>query len=347
MSFFRENIEKMEGYSPGFQPRDAEVVKLNTNENPYPPSPDVIKAIQGISGEQLRRYPQPMGDTFRQAAGEVFGVSAEHIMCTNGGDDLLTICFRAFCDENHPVAYPVPTYSLYPVLAGLQNCPTVEIESEGGDYLEKLVETNAALTILCNPNAPTCAFTPVDELAGLAGKLKGVLLVDEAYVDFADDNCIRIIKDFDNIIILRSMSKGYSLAGVRFGFCIAQPSLIEGLGKVKDSYNVDTLAIAAATAAIKDQEYFKASVAKIIEERGRLTSELSKLGFTVPKSQTNFLLATCNGIEAGELYNRLVERNIYIRYFNLPGLADKIRITVGTKEQNDILITALKQILSQ
>jgi histidinol-phosphate aminotransferase len=347
MSYFRENIEKMEGYTPGFQPKDAEVVKLNTNENPYPPSPKVLEAIRTISAEQLRRYPQPLGDTFRQAAAEVFGVSSDSIMCTNGGDDLLTICFRAFCDENRRAAYPSPTYSLYPVLAGLQGCSVIEIPFSEDGYLDKLAETDAALTIICNPNAPTCTFEPIDNLAELAGKLKGILLVDEAYVDFSDDNCIQLMNELDNIIILRSMSKGYSLAGIRFGFCIARPALIEGLMKVKDSYNVDTVALAAATAAIKDREYFKANVEKIKAERARLTEELKDLGFTAGDSQTNFILAKCSSVSAADIYKELVKRNIYVRYFKLPGLSDKIRITVGTKEQNDILIGALKEIVSE
>ena len=242
MTYFRDNIEKMEGYVPGFQPKGPEVVKLNTNENPYPPSPKVLEAIQNISAEQLRRYPEPLGDTFRRTAGDVFGLNSNCIMCTNGGDDLLTICFRAFCDERRSAAYPSPTYSLYPVLAGLQGCSVIEVAYSEDGYLDKLAEKDAALTIFCNPNAPTCTFEPIERLAELARKLKGILLVDEAYVDFSDDNCIRLIERHDNIIILRSMSKGYSLAGIRFGFCIAQSGIIEGLMKVKDSYNVDTVA---------------------------------------------------------------------------------------------------------
>jgi histidinol-phosphate aminotransferase len=347
MSYFRENIEKMEGYTPGFQPKDAEVVKLNTNENPYPPSPKVLEAIQNISAEQLRRYPQPLGDTFRRAAAAVFGLNSDCIMCTNGGDDLLTICFRAFCDENRCVAYPIPTYSLYPVLAGLQGCSVIETPFSEDGYLDKLADANAALTIFCNPNAPTCTFEPIEGLANLACKLKGILLVDEAYVDFSDDNCIRLIERLDNIILLRSMSKGYSLAGIRFGFCIAQSGIIDGLMKVKDSYNVDTVALAAATAAIEDKEYFKANVEKIKAERARLTEELRDMGFSAGDSQTNFILAKYDRAAAEDIYKKLVKRNIYVRYFNLAGLTDRIRITVGTKEQNDILIGALKEIVSQ
>jgi len=348
MGYFRDNIESVKGYEPGFQPKKAEVVKLNTNENPYPPSPRVMETLAGVSGEQLRRYPDPVGDEFRRAAGEVNGVPADFIMCCNGGDDLLTIAFRAFCDENRAVGYPVPTYSLYPVLAELQNCEVIEIPyDEEFNLPAKLAGTGAALTIVCNPNAPSGSFVSVDELAGLADELTGVLLIDEAYVDFAEKNCTALAKEFDNVIVLRSMSKGYSLAGIRFGYAIAQPGLIAGLMKVKDSYNVDALAVAAAAAAIKDQDYFKENIAKVKAERTRLAEQLRNLGFDAMKSSTNFILAKCTNAKAAEIYEKLAQRNIYIRYFAYPQLEDKLRITVGTAEQNDKLLRALKEILSE
>src|SRR4030042_911026 len=218
MSYFRDNIEKVKGYEPGFQPKSVDIIKLNTNENPYLPSPQAVEVLSRINVEQLRRYPDPLGTAFRQAAAEIHGVSPENIMCCNGGDELLTIAFRAFCDENRPVAYPVPTYSLYPVLANLQNCKALEVPFDHEFNLPvELTKTNAALTIVCNPNAPSGSFVSVGEMASLADELSGVLLIDEAYVDFADENCAGLVKDFDNVIILRSMSKGYGLAGLRFG----------------------------------------------------------------------------------------------------------------------------------
>jgi histidinol-phosphate aminotransferase len=248
MGYFRETIEKMEGYTPGFQPKNPDAVKLNTNENPYPPSPKVLEAIRGIRDFQVRRYPDPMGGAFRLAASEVFGLPEDHILCVNGGDELLNYAFRAFCDADRPAAWAEPTYSLYPVLAKLQDCRAIQID-RNMDSLEELARINAPFTIVCNPNAPTCDFTAVDKIAELAGRLEGVLLVDEAYVDFAQDNCLRLVRDFANVIVLRSMSKGYSLAGMRAGLGFAQPALIEGLVKVKDSYNIDAVTIAAAAAA--------------------------------------------------------------------------------------------------
>ena len=348
MGYFRENIEKVKGYEPGFQPGRADVVKLNTNENPYPPSPKVLKALAQVNAERLRRYPDPQADVFRNAAAEINGVSAENIICGNGADELLGIAMRSFCDEKRPVAYPVPTYSLYPVLAGLQGCQVIEIPFDEGFKLPaKLAKTGASLTIICNPNAPSGSFTGTDELASLASELSGVLLIDEAYVDFADENCIGLVKDFDNVIILRSMSKGYGLAGIRFGYAVGPTDLINGLMKVKDSYNVDAVSVAAAMAAIKDREYFRQVTEKVKKERTKLTDSLRQLGFEVPKSQANFVLAASKNCKASQIYDKLVERNIYVRYFDTPGLNDKLRITVGTSEQDDKLISALKEILSE
>ncbi|MDH4238049.1 MAG: histidinol-phosphate transaminase [Phycisphaerae bacterium] len=347
MSYFRENIEKAKGYEPGFQPKQTDVLKLNTNENPYPPSPAVMKVLAEIDAEKLRRYPDPVGERFRQAAAQVHGLSPENIMCCNGGDELLTIALRAFCDRDRPVAYPVPTYSLYPVLANLQNCKAIEVPFDPEFNLPpKLAVAGAALTIVCNPNAPSATFIPVSKLASLADELNGVLLIDEAYIDFAEDNCLSLVADFDNVIILRSMSKGYGLAGLRFGYAVAPPDLAAGLMKVKDSYNVNAIAIALATAAIKDQRYFRKNVETIKKQRKRLTEQLRALNFKVPESCTNFLLAKSKQGKAGEIYDKLVQRNIYVRYFDLPALSDKLRITVGTGEQNEKLVSALKEILS-
>ncbi len=348
MGYFRDNIEAMAGYEPGFQPKQADVVKLNTNENPYPPSPAVTAAVSRISAEQLRRYPDPSATIFRETAAQVNHIRPENIICCNGGDDLLRVAFSTFCDKDRPVAYPVPTYSLYPVLAKAQNCPINEIPFDGKFNLpSQLASTQAALTIVCNPNAPSGSFITVEEIASLAKELKGVLLIDEAYVDFAKDSCARLVKDFDNLLILRSMSKGYSLAGMRFGYGIAQKSLIEGLRKVRDSYPVDTVAITAATAAMKDQNYFRQNVQKVKDERDRMTKMLRELDFAVRDSQSNFVLAQSKNYKANEIYDKLVGQNIYVRYFNAPGLDDKLRITIGTPEQNDKLLKALKKILSE
>ena len=348
MGYFRDNVEQAAGYTPGFQPKATDVVKLNTNENPYPPSPQVMKALAEVRPEQLRRYPDPLGNAFREAAAEVNGVRPENILCCNGGDDLLSITVRAFCDERRPLAYPVPTYTLYPVLAKLQACPIVEIPfDEEFNLPAKLATTGAALTIVCNPNAPTGSVTRAEELASLATEIKGVLLIDEAYVDFAERNCVALVKDFPNVIVLRSLSKGYSLAGLRFGYAIADRSLIEGLVKVKDSYNVDAVAIALATAAIKDQAYFRENVEKIKSQRQTLTEQLRGMGFVVPDSHSNFVFARVKDGSAGSIHEALARQNIFVRYWDAPGLSNRLRISVGTREQNERLLAALKGILSK
>ena len=346
MGYFRETIEQMAGYSPGFQPKQPDVVKLNTNENPWPASPKVFEAIGNLTAENLQKYPEATGDSFRNSAAVVLKVQPENIICTNGGDDLLTLCFRAFCDANRPVAYAQPTYSLYPILAEIQGCEAIEIPRDADGSLDELARINAPLTVVCNPNAPTCEMLSIDSLARLAGKLTGVLLIDEAYVDFAEDNAIRLIKDYDNIIILRSMSKGYSLAGLRFGFGISQKLVITGLMKIKDSYNADVVAMSAATAAISDQPHLKSNVEKIKSERTRLTQQLRSMGFEVGDSQTNFILAQYDQKNAEDIYKKLKQQKIYIRYFALPGLGDKLRFTIGTPQQNNKLLAALKEVIA-
>lgn len=347
MSYFRDNIERAKGYEPGFQPNQADVIKLNTNENPYPPSPMVMKAIAEIKPEQLRRYPDPMSNAFREAAAKINWVEPDWIMCCNGGDELLKMAFTAFCDRRRPVAYPVPTYSLYPVLAGTQNCLAIEVPFDKEFNLPaRLARVRAALTIVCNPNAPSGTLISAEELGSLASEIKGVLLIDEAYVDFAERNCVELVKQFENVIILRSLSKGYSLAGLRFGYAIARPEMIDGLMKVKDSYNVDAIAIAAATAAIKDREYFRQNIEKVKQERKRLTEQSRGLGFEIPESSANFVFAEHKTCKAQKIYDKLVQRNIYVRYWDRVGIDNKLRISIGTNEQNDVLLSALKQIVS-
>jgi len=343
---FRDNVENLAAYTPGFQPSDRSAIKINTNENPYPPSPKVFEALAQLDGEALRRYPLVLWDEFRAAAAQVHGVAPEMIMAGNGGDELLTILMRCCCDQDRALAYPVPTYSLYSVLAAIQDAPVREIPFGDDFSLPKtLGDPEAGLTFLCNPNAPTATFVPIDQIAELAHKVNNVLVIDEAYVDFAEDNCLRLLRECENVVILRSMSKGYSLAGMRFGYAIGSERIIEAMIKVKDSYNVNVAAQAAATAAIRDQDYFHQNVRKVIDERERLIPALRELGFTVGASRTNFLLAAISKISAQEVYEKLAERNIYIRYFDQEGLVDKLRITVGTPAQNGVLLNALREIL--
>ncbi len=347
MGYFRKNIEQMKGYEPGYQPKSADVIKLNTNENPYPASPAVLKVISEIRPEQLRRYPDPSGTIFREAAAQINGVDADWILPCNGGDELLKMAWTAFCDRKNACAYPVPTYSLYPVLAQMQDCKAIEVPfDEEFNLPAKLARTKSSLTVVCNPNAPSGTIVDSRELAELAAEIKGVLLIDEAYVDFAQSNCVQLVRQFENVIILRSLSKGYSLAGLRFGYAIARPSMIDGLSKVKDSYNTDAIAIEAATAAVTDQQYFRQTVEKVKAERKRLSGQLRGMGFSLPESSSNFVFAEHNKQKAKFIFNKLVEKNIYVRYWDLPGIENKLRISVGTAQQDDKLLEALQKIIS-
>jgi len=347
MTYFRNNIEAMEGYVPGEQPNDPSIIKLNTNENPYPPSPHVLEAIAKISSNQLRRYPPPLGDPFRNTAAEVFGVDRDQVICGNGMDDILNLTVRAFSGPEAAMAYPTPTYTLYAVLANIQASIVREVPFPD-DYslpTDALVAARGRVTYLANPNSPTATFVTVEQIADLADKLKGVLCIDEAYVDFADNDCTSLAKSRRNVLVMRTMSKGYSLAGVRFGFAVGHKDLINGLMKVKDSYNVDAIAIAAASAALADRAYYEKTRQKVISERKRLTAALEKFGLSCLPSQANFILATANRPSARELYESLKARRILVRYFNSPRIDDKLRITVGTPQQNDALITALTELL--
>ena len=343
---FRNNIEEMAGYVPGQQPTDASVIKINTNENPYPPSPKVLEALAKLDGEVLRKYPPVFWDDFRRAAAQIHGVDEAMVVGGNGGDEILTMLVRCCCDKGRALAYPVPTYSLYPVLAKIQDAPVIEVPfDKGGQIPAELPKVKAGLTILCNPNAPTGTQVEAEPVRQLARQLSGVLLIDEAYVDFAEHNCLELLSDCENVVILRSMSKGYSLAGMRFGYALGSQRIVEAMIKVKDSYNVNIAAQAAATAALLDQDYFLENIRKVKEERNRLTAAIRKLGFELGESQSNFLLAKITQPAAKEVYEKLAQRNILIRYFNLEGLEDKVRITVGSREQNDALLAALKEIL--
>ncbi len=345
---FCDNIEKMQGYIPGFQPGDPRAIKLNTNENPYPPSPMVFEALNRLKPLQLMRYPQVFWDEFRKVASLVHNVDENAIVCGNGCDELLTMLVRCCCDTHRPLAYPVPTYSLYPVLANIQDCPVIEIPfTEDYDIPPRLFEADAKLTILCNPNAPTGTIISVANIAELAGAVNGVLAIDEAYVDFAEENCLPLLKKHDNVVILRTMSKGYSLAGMRFGYAMGAPRIIDAMLKVKDSYNVNAATQAAAVAALGDQEYFRQVVSKIKNERRRLEPALRELGFELGKSHSNFILARIDKPSASQIHRKLAKNNIFIRYFKSEPLSDKIRISVGTPEQNDALLNALAEIFDE
>jgi histidinol-phosphate aminotransferase len=340
----RSTVRALEGYVPGEQPAPGtRVVKLNTNECPYPPSPHVLEALRAIGGDTLRRYPQPMADEFRLAAARVLGVPADAILAGNGSDDILTIATRTFLAPGDALAFPTPTYSLYPVLAGLQDAKVVTVPWRDGWSLpvDALAASGARAIYLANPNAPSGTAVPVAAVEELARRFEGAVLVDEAYVDFADAHCLDLALRLPNVIVSRTMSKSYALAGVRFGFAVASPEVVFEMAKVKDSYNCDALAMTAAAAAIADQAHARDIWAKIRSERQRLTRALEALGWSVLPSQANFVLATVPGGNAAIAQRALKDCGVLVRYFDAPGLRDKLRITVGTPADTDALLAAI------
>jgi histidinol-phosphate aminotransferase len=305
-----------------------------------------MQALREIEPEMLRRYPDPSARQFRDAAARLLGITPDMILCGNGSDDILTVATRTFVPQGGVLAFPSPTYSLYPVLARIEDAKSVAVDwcTEWSLPTDDLVATRADAIYLANPNAPSGTFVSPSQIASLASQFSGVLLVDEAYVDFAEDNCVSLVREFANVIVSRSLSKAYSLAGVRFGYAIAQPEVIRELMKVKDSYNCDTLSVVAATAALLDQAYAQQNWEQIRSERQRLTSELQQLGWSVLPSQANFLLASVPGGRGRDAYQKLKQQGILVRHFDKPGLTDKIRITIGRMEENNALLGGIRAL---
>jgi histidinol-phosphate aminotransferase len=338
----------MTGYVPGEQPRDGTFMKLNTNENPYPPSPRVFEALHAaITGDRLRKYPDPAGTHFRHAAGRVLGIDPDGILIGNGSDDILTILTRAFVPEGGLIVSPTPSYLLYRTLANLQGARFQTVPfTEGWSLPEPWPIADANLTFLANPNSPSGTTVSLTEIDRLRERINGPLVVDEAYADFAAENALDLVKrGTKGVVVTRSFSKSYALAGIRFGFAAGDPELIQQLMKVKDSYNCDVLSLTAAAAAIEDQEYFRTIRARILATRERMEKRLAELGFLVCPSQANFVWCRRTDRAVKPIYEELKKRNILVRYMNYEGHGDGLRISVGTEEEIDRLLSELKAIL--
>lgn len=335
----------MQGYVPGEQPREGSVVKLNTNENPYPSSRAVQRAIGTAIKMGLQKYPDPMAGAFRERAAKLLGVEPNWILCGNGSDDLLTIITRAFVGQGDCLRLPYPSYILYKTLAQLQGAEAEEVRfakdwSLGDDFSKP--RARLKLAYLPNPNSPSGTMISPDRVRVIADALPCPLVVDEAYVDFADTNCMSLVKETEKILVTRTLSKSYALAGLRFGFVVAQPQIIEQLVKVKDSYNCDSLSIAGATAAIDDQAWLAENRAKVIATRTRLVAGLRKLGFDAVDSQSNFVWCTHPKSPAKRIYEQLKTAGVLVRYMDYAAWGDGLRISVGTDEQIDRLLALLQ-----
>lgn len=345
LDFIRPAVRAMAGYTPGEQPQGGGFVKLNTNENPYPPSPRVRAAIAACAGDEVRLYPDPMANALRDAAARRYDLPRDCIVAGNGSDELLAIVMRACLDPGDAVAYPYPTYSLYDTLVEIAGARVARVPWAAGWALPPaLATTDARVTIVCNPNAPSGTVVAVEELAALARRLSGLLVIDEAYVDFAADSALRLVRQHDNVVVLRTLSKSFSLAGLRVGLGFAQAPVIAELCKVKDSYNLSRVSIAAGAAALEDDGAMRAHVTRVAATRARLAAALRGLGYEVPDSQANFVLARRPGVDQRPVLEALKQRRILVRWFDTPELRDALRISVGTDAEIDALLRALEEL---
>jgi histidinol-phosphate aminotransferase len=347
--YWTDLVHRLDPYVPGEQPRDQQYTKLNTNENPYPPSPRVIEAIEAYDKGKLKLYPDPESTGIRAALAAHYGVDAAQVFVGNGSDEVLAHAFQAFFKKDRPLLFPDISYSFYPVYCGLYDIEftTIPLQDDFTIDVRDYRVDNGGI-ILPNPNAPTSRLLPLQAIRELCQNCSGVVLVDEAYIDFGGESAIPLTREFDNLLVVQTFSKSRSLAGLRLGYAIGHAALIEGLVRIKNSFNsypIDSIAQTAAAASIADQTYFNEVCRRITTTRKRLNRELQALGFTVEPSAANFVFARHASQSAQTLYLELKKRGVLVRYFNKPRIDNHLRITVGTDEEIDRLITALVTIL--
>lgn len=349
---WEKNIRKIEPYVPGEQSKDENIVKINANENPYPPSPKAIQAIKDFSAEKLRFYPDANALPLKEALASYYNVESKNVFLGNGSDDVIALCFQTFFCSDKPIVFPDITYSFYPVWCRLFNIPynTYPLDENFRINPESYKEENGGV-ILPNPNAPTSIGEGLDFVRKLLEyNQDSIVIIDEAYVDFGGTSCTELIKEYDNLVVTGTFSKSRSLASLRIGFAIANEKLISYLEAVKNSYNsytVDSLSIAAGIASVNDDEYFKQTIAKVIKTRQRVTDELEKLGFEVLPSSSNFIMATHNDYSMKEMFEYLKTKKVFIRYFSLPRIEKYVRVTIGTDDEMDIFLRKVKDFINE
>lgn len=349
--FWSELTKGLDPYVPGEQPKVANLIKLNTNENPYPPSPKVTEAIHGFATEKLRLYPDPNCDELKIALAEYHGVERVQVFVGNGSDEVLALAFMAFFKQSKPLLFPDITYSFYPVYCNLFQieCQKLALNDKFEIDLQDYAMDNGGI-IFPNPNAPTgCLLTLVAIRRLLESNTQSVVVVDEAYIDFGGESAISLVDQYPNLLVVQTFSKSRSLAGSRVGFAIGHVDLIEGLERVKNSFNsypLDMLAIKASVAAIKDKPYFDESVQKIVDSREWLVKEMARLGFELLPSHANFIFAKHPQHDAAEIFRQLRDRKILVRHFRKPRIEQYLRISIGTQQEVDVLVAVLKEILS-
>lgn len=352
--YVNELVNQIEPYVPGEQPQDKKYVKLNTNENPYGPSPKVIEAMKDAINEDLRLYPDAECRSFRKALCDYYSINPDEVFVGNGSDEILAFCFKAFFTKGKNVLFPDISYSFYPVYSNIFELDTKQIplDEDFNVPLEKMMNEPNCGVVLPNPNAPTGKFIEISKLKKLVEANKdSVVIIDEAYVDFGGESMIPYIHDYPNLLVVQTLSKSRALAGLRGGIAIGNKALIEGLSKVKNSmnsYTLDRVALKGATAAIEDNEYFEKITKKVADTRVKTTERLKSIGFTVLDSKANFVFAKHNNIPGETLYKLLKDKGILVRHFSKPArIDDFLRITIGTDKEMDILIDKLNEIIKE
>ncbi len=348
-TYWSELTASLEPYVPGEQPKDRTYIKLNTNENPYPPSPKALEAIREAAGADLRLYPDPTCDALCQTIADYYGFAKENVFVGNGSDEILAFAFPAFFSAKRPILFPDITYSFYPVYARLYGIPYETVPTDDLFRIDpKAYAAPNGGVILPNPNAPTARYLIVNGIKEiLEANKEQVVIVDEAYIDFGGESVTPLIAEYPNLLVVQTLSKSRSLAGLRVGMALGHPELIEGLNRIKNSFNsytLDRLALAGAIASIEDREYFEETNRKVIATRERTTASLRQLGFEVIDSLANFVFVTHPEKEAGVLFSALKERGILVRYFNKPRIDRYLRVSIGTDDEMDAFLNVLREI---
>lgn len=352
MKEWQKNIRKVEPYVPGEQPNKSNMIKLNTNENPYPPSPKLEKVKKEFQLEQLRLYPDPKASILVEELARYYQLEPEQIFVGIGSDDVLAMAFMTFFNSEKPILFPDITYSFYDVWANLFHISFLrpKLDHEFRIQKEDYYRENGGI-VIANPNAPTSLYEGLDTIEDILQHNRDVIvIIDEAYIDFGGESARGLIEKYDNLLVVQTFSKSRSMAGMRIGYAMGNKELIEAMQNVKYSYNSYTMnqtALSFGAEVLKDNDYFKETLDKVISTRERVKRELKQLGFSFPDSKTNFIFATHEKVKAVDLYQALREQNIYVRYFNTERIDNYIRITVGTEEEMDVFLAFVKQYLGQ
>jgi histidinol-phosphate aminotransferase len=348
--FWSKTVKNLTPYVPGEQPKLSQLIKLNTNESPYGPSPKALAAIASANTDGLRLYPDPNSDSLKQAIAKVHGLKSDQVFVGNGSDEVLAHAFLGLLKHEDPILFPDITYSFYPVYCNLYDIAfeNIPLQEDFSIDIKKYIRKNGGI-IFPNPNAPTGRALPLADIrALLESNTESVVVIDEAYVDYGTESAVTLVNQYPNLLVTHTLSKSYALAGLRVGYAVGHPDLIEALERVKNSFNsypIDKLAMAGSVAAIEDQEYLHKISKAVIQTREKLVKDLSQLGFETIPSQANFVFTKHPSKDAAQIAAALREKHIIVRHFKLPRIDQYLRITIGTNEQCDALVKAIKEIL--